>query len=163
MNEVAKNMPLEEHLCFAVYAASHAIQQRYREYLTSWGITYPQYLVLVALWDADDNNAVKEGLTVKELGERLHLDSGTLSPLLKRLEQHEFITKQRSETDNRRVLIRPTVQAENLRTKVGVLRDCLVSDAGLSIAELQELRNLAQKIAAGLQERNATVATEYAG
>lgn len=155
------NLPLDEHLCFAIYAASHAVQQRHREYLTSWGLTYPQYLVLVTLWDSagctqatGDDLATSAGLSVKEIGQRLYLDSGTLSPLLKRLEANDFITRQRSPEDNRRVMIYPTEKAQALRSQVSPLKDGLVEDSGLTPEELRTLRRLARKVTAGLQGKH---------
>lgn len=151
-SDQCQNVPLEEHLCFASYAASHAIQQRYRAYLSDWGLTYPQYLVLVTLWDAHAaNDSTDMGLTVSEIGERLYLDSGTLSPLLKRLEAADYISKQRSAVDNRRVTIIPTPKALELRAKVGVLRDCLLADSQLTPEELRLLRELSGKIARNLR------------
>ena len=85
-------------MCFALYSAARAAQQAYRPLLDDLGLTYPQYLVLLVLWEQD-------GQTVSALGDRLHLDSGTLSPLLRRLDEHGFITRERQSTDARRVAV----------------------------------------------------------
>ncbi len=85
---------LDNQLCFAVYSASHAFSQAYRPHLEPLGLTYPQYLVLLVLWE-------KDGLSVKELGKRLFLDSGTLTPLLKRMEQGGWLTRKRDSRDER--------------------------------------------------------------
>src|ERR1700759_5472942 len=89
---------LDNQICFAVYSASHAFNRVYKPLLDRLGLTYPQYLVMLVLWERD-------GVAVKEIGERLHLDSGTLTPLLKRLEQAGLIKRTRSTEDERQVLI----------------------------------------------------------
>lgn len=101
---------LEEQLCFAVYQTGHAFTRMYRSALADLGLTYPQYLVMLALWDGD-------GVTVKALGERLSLDSGTLTPLLKRLETAGLIRRQRSREDERQVRLHLTPDGEALREK----------------------------------------------
>ena len=98
---MAKNLSLDQQLCFAVYAAAHAFNRFYKPLLVPLGLTYPQYLVLLVLWEAD-------GQTVSGIGERLMLDSGTLTPLLKRLEAAGFVTRARSAHDERQVLVRLT-------------------------------------------------------
>lgn len=90
---------LEEQLCFAVYLAGHAFTRMYRTVLADLGLTYPQYLVMLVLWECD-------GLSVKAVGERLMLDSGTLTPLLKRLEAAGLIVRERSRQDERQVRLR---------------------------------------------------------
>jgi DNA-binding MarR family transcriptional regulator len=101
---------LDDQLCFAVYLAGHAFNRMYRVVLAELGLTYPQYLVMLVLWECD-------GLGVKALGERLMLDSGTLTPLLKRLETAGLIRRQRSREDERQVRIHLTAQGESLREK----------------------------------------------
>src|SRR5712664_4872752 len=86
---------LGNQLCFAIYSTAHAFNRVYKPLLEKLGLTYPQYLVLLVLWERD-------GLTVSELGERLSLDSGTLTPLLKRLEANGLIQRQRDSADERR-------------------------------------------------------------
>src|SRR3569832_2323767 len=96
---------LDNQICFAVYSATHAFNRVYKPLLDRLGLTYPQYLVLLVLWERD-------GIAVKEIGERLHLDSGTLTPLLKRLEQAGLIKRTRSSEDERQVLIDLTAQGQ---------------------------------------------------
>ena len=110
---------LDNQLCFAVYAAAHAFGRAYRTLLGRYDLTYPQYLVLMVLWEED-------GLTVKEIGERLFLDSGTLTPLLKRLEASGRVRRARDRPDERQVSIFLTEAGESLR---GTL-SCIPDEAG---------------------------------
>src|SRR5690606_35495273 len=103
-------LSLDEHLCFALYSASRAMTAAYRPLLTELGITYPQYLVLLVLGEEGD-------ISVGRLGERLQLDSGTLSPLLKRMEAGGIVRRQRSETDERQVEVALTTEGKRLRRK----------------------------------------------
>jgi MarR family transcriptional regulator, organic hydroperoxide resistance regulator len=98
MNENKEMLTLDRQLCFAVYAAAHAFNRAYKPLLDKLGITYPQYLVMMVLWE-------RNGMPVKDIGARLALDSGTLSPLLKRLEKSGFITRLRDENDERQVVV----------------------------------------------------------
>lgn len=105
----AKNsLALDDQLCFALYAASRAMTARYRPLLDAIGLTYPQYLVMMVLWDDGPS-------TVSQLGDRLRLDSGTLSPLLKRLEANELITRARRPDDERSVLVQVSDRGQALR------------------------------------------------
>ncbi len=110
MAEVDRSLYLDSMLCFAVYATSHAFTRFYKPRLEAIGLTYPQYLVFLVLWEQD-------GLTVKALGERLFLDSGTLTPLLKRLEARGLVRRQRDEDDERQVRITLTPEGQGLRAK----------------------------------------------
>src|ERR1700760_4745824 len=101
---------LENQICFAVYSAAHAFNRVYKPLLDGLGLTYPQYLVMLVLWERD-------GLAVKEIGEQLFLDSGTLTPLLKRLEAAHLVKRTRSAADERQVLIALTAQGAALREK----------------------------------------------
>src|SRR5947208_4619808 len=101
---------LDNQICFAVYSATHAFNRVYKPLLDRLGLTYPQYLVMLVLWERDD-------VAVKEIGERLFLDSGTLTPLLKRLEAAGLIKRTRSKQDERQVLISLTAQGEALYEK----------------------------------------------
>src|ERR1700754_1768640 len=96
---------LGNQLCFAVYSTAHAFHRFYKPLLDRLGLTYPQYLVMLVLWEQD-------GISVKEIGERLFLDSGTLTPLLKRLEAAGFVKRSRSSEDERQVLIALTAQGQ---------------------------------------------------
>lgn len=111
MTEVPEpSLALDNQLCFALYAATRAMTQRYRPMLERIGLTYPQYLVMLVLWDDGPS-------TVSQIGGRLRLDSGTLSPLLKRLEGHGLITRSRRTDDERGVDISLTPKGRALRTR----------------------------------------------
>jgi DNA-binding MarR family transcriptional regulator len=118
----ADHMKLENQLCFALYAASRAMTNAYRPILSELDLTYPQYLVMLALWEQDD-------VTIGSLGGRLHLDFGTLTPLLRRLEQRSLVTRKRDREDERLVKIALTRLGRNLRkSAVDVpkrLRSCI--------------------------------------
>src|SRR5213080_1501934 len=105
----AADLPLrlDNQLCFAVYSTAHAFNRVYKPLLDRLGLTYPQYLVMLVLWEED-------GLPVKEFGERLFLDSGTLTPLLKRMETAGLVKRTRSTEDERQVIVALTAQGEAL-------------------------------------------------
>ena len=110
MTTPADPLHLDSMLCFAVYAAGHAFTRFYKPRLEAIGLTYPQYLVFMVLWEAD-------GITVKTLGDRLFLDSGTITPLLKRLEGRGLLRRERDEDDERQVRIYLTGEGRALRAK----------------------------------------------
>lgn len=124
---------LEDQLCFALYAASKAVTGAYRERLAEVGLTYPQYLAMLAVWERD-------GRTVAELGAALDLDSGTLSPLLKRLERAGLVRRERSATDERVVRVRATPPGRVLEGRVRPIRAAVESATGLTDAEFADLR-----------------------
>jgi DNA-binding MarR family transcriptional regulator len=127
-------LQLDNQLCFALYAASRAIIRTYREKLDPLDLTYPQYLVLTVLWEED-------GLSVSELGNRLDLDSGTLTPLIKRLSTGGFVTKQRSEIDEREVRVRLTTKGKATRRIAVSVREHVVRRIAMSESEIKALRN----------------------
>src|SRR5436190_6553940 len=108
--EPDESLWLSNQLCFAVYATAHAFSRLYRPILEDLGLTYPQYLAMLVLWEQD-------GLTVSELGERLYLDSGTLTPLLKRMETAGLVSRIRAVQDERRVHITLTAAGRKLKDK----------------------------------------------
>src|SRR5581483_3689618 len=124
---------LDNQICFAVYSAAHAFNRVYKPLLDRLGLTYPQYLVMLVLWERD-------GVAVKEIGERLYLDSGTLTPLLKRLEQAGLIRRTRSSEDERQVLIALSAQGHALKEKARKVPAAILSASGCSIGELSSLR-----------------------
>nr|WP_154597130.1 MarR family transcriptional regulator [Aeromicrobium senzhongii] len=128
-----------------LYAASRAVTRRYTELLAEVGLTYPQYLCLLALWDAG------EPLSVGELGARLHLDSGTLTPLLKRMEAAGLVSRSRDESDERRVLVSVTDQGWALRPRVADVPLRLVQGMGLEQADGDALRSLLDHLLAELE------------
>lgn len=101
-------LALDRQICFALYAASRAVTAAYRPLLEPLGLTYPQYLVMLVLWE-------RGTLSLGDIGAALHLDSGTLSPLVKRMEAAGLVERQRSADDERRVLIAPTPEGRDLR------------------------------------------------
>ena len=126
-------LKLENQLCFAVYACSKEITRLYRPLLDELGLTYTQYVTLLALWEED-------GVTVKELGSRLYLDSGTLTPLLKRLEQMELIKRVRDSKDERQVRIRLTEQGTRLKEQAYDIPGRLFCRMGIEQEEAAEWR-----------------------
>ena len=131
---------LDDQLCFALYAASRRLTTAYRGTLTELGITYPQNLALMLLWESD-------GITVSELGERLSLDSGTLSPLLKRLDLQGLVERRASTEDERRVHVHLTESGRDMSAQVGRLQQCVVDAIDLDADEFVALRALARRVA----------------
>ena len=123
---------LDNQVCFALYSASLAMTKLYKPLLDQIGLTYPQYLVMLVLWEQD-------GVTVSELGERLFLDSGTLTPLLKRLEAQGQIARLRDVQDERRVRITLTAEGRALRDQAEAIPQCVLQSSQCSIAELTAL------------------------
>ncbi|WP_434557916.1 MarR family transcriptional regulator [Pseudomonas sp. Z5-35] len=133
------SLKLDSQLCFKLYAASRAVIRSYKPMLDQLGLTYPQYLVMLVLWEWQDNPP--EQPTVKALGERLLLDSGTLTPLLKRLEQLKLVQRQRSARDEREMHLSLAQSAKALREQVGPLKARLLCDSGIDLARVGELRD----------------------
>jgi DNA-binding MarR family transcriptional regulator len=125
---------LDNQICFAVYSAAHAFNRVYKPLLDRLGLTYPQYLVMLVLWERD-------GVPVKEIGERLYLDSGTLTPLLKRLESAGFLKRTRSTEDERQVLIALTSHGQALKDKARSVPMSILAASECSIAELSAIKN----------------------
>jgi DNA-binding MarR family transcriptional regulator len=130
---------LDNQLCFALYATSLAMTKIYKPLLAPLGLTYPQYLVMLVLWEGD-------GVMVSELGERLSLDSGTLTPLLKRLETSGLIARVRDVADERRVHITLTVAGRKLKTKAAAIPGCVASATNCSVNELVALTRQVQAL-----------------
>jgi DNA-binding MarR family transcriptional regulator len=129
------SLQLDDQLCFALYSASRAMTRAYAPLLEPLGLTYPQYLVLVVLWDGD-------GLSVHELGDRLGLDSGTLTPLLKRLERQGVVERRRSSEDERVVRIHLTASGRGLRARARKVPVDLACRAGYDAASDSSMREL---------------------
>ena len=123
---------LDNQLCFALYSASLAMTKLYKPMLDRLGLTYPQYLAMLALWERD-------GLMVSELGERLYLDSGTLTPLLKRLESAGLVGRIRDTADERRVHITLTAQGRKLKAQAQKIPGCILEASRCSLSEISQL------------------------
>jgi DNA-binding MarR family transcriptional regulator len=119
-------LALDSQLCFALYSASLAMTKLYKPLLDNLGLTYPQYLALLVLWERD-------GIAVSELGERLTLDSGTLTPLLKRMEASGLVSRLRDTNDERRVLIRLTAAGRALKARARRIPGCVLQASQCSV------------------------------
>ncbi len=129
-----EKLKLENQLCFAIYACSRKMTQLYRPLLNQLNITYPQYIVLLVLWE-------KNQQTVTELGEQLLLDSGTLTPLLKRMEKNGIVQRSRLESDERKVVIKLTKEGEALKERAFQIPEKMFCQIGLSTDEFLHLKN----------------------
>ncbi|MEU8922941.1 MarR family transcriptional regulator [Kitasatospora sp. NPDC048545] len=134
---------LDQQICFSLNAASRAFGGVYRVLLRDLGLTYPQYLVMLVLWEDGE-------LPVKRIGERLRLDSGTLSPLLKRLEAAGLVRRERSPQDERSVTVALTAEGTALRERAGQVPRRLLAATGLPVRDLAELRGLLERVTAAL-------------
>ena len=128
-------LDLDRQICFPLYAATRAVTRRYTEVLADVGLTYPQYLVMLALWTDGP-------LSVGDLGRRLRLDSGTLTPLLKRLEASGRVERHRDPHDERRVVVSPAPDAEQLRRDVAEAPREVARSIGLGAEEFAQLQHL---------------------
>jgi DNA-binding MarR family transcriptional regulator len=134
-----EQLRLSNQLCFPLYALSRKVTSHYLPLLDKIGLTYPQYLVMLVLWETD-------AISVKELGQKLMLDSGTLSPLLKKLEDRELLTRQRLREDERIVIISLTETGQELKARASVIPEQVKCSLDLSYQELDQLRTLASGI-----------------
>lgn len=132
-------LKLDHQMCFSIYAASRAITRAYRPILDRFDLTYPQYLVLLILWE-------KDGLTVNEIGRRLYLDSGTLTPLLKRLEQTGYINRQRDSRDERRVEVKLTDRGIQLKEEALQIPLDLLKETHLEPGEVAQTKTMVDQI-----------------
>jgi DNA-binding MarR family transcriptional regulator len=139
-------LKLENQLCFSVYSAAHAFVQSYKQHLEPMGLTYPQYLVMLLLWE-------QEGRSVNELGQPLQLDSGTLTPLLKRMEKAGFVTRQRDPKDERVTRIYLTPHGKSLQDKARAIPAALLCDSGLELDGLIDLRDRLKDVGRSLREK----------
>jgi len=126
-------LSLDNFLCFSIYSTGHAFNQFYRPLLDAIALTYPQYLVMVALWTGNDQ-------TVKALGEKLSLESSTLTPLLKRLEAAGHLTRARDPDDERQVRVRLTAAGRALKSRARSIPPCVGDALGLSKEQLKTLQ-----------------------
>ncbi|GLK78583.1 MarR family winged helix-turn-helix transcriptional regulator [Methylopila turkensis] len=135
----APSLSLDEFVCFAIYTANGAFNRAYKPALNAIGLTYPQYLAMVALW-------AKDGVTVGALGEQLFLESNTLTPLLKRLEAAGLVTRQRDAEDERQVRVHLTDEGRALRLKAASVPESIVGALG-SAAAPEDIGRLRDEIA----------------
>ncbi|MFC9791414.1 MarR family winged helix-turn-helix transcriptional regulator [Streptomyces sp. NPDC127584] len=134
---------LDHQICFSLHAATRAFNGVYREALKELGLTYPQYLAMLVLWEHGE-------LPVKGIGERLRLDSGTLSPLLKRLEAAGYVERRRSPEDERSVTVRPTAEGAALKERARDVPRRIAAATGLDLADIRDLRERLDALAARL-------------
>jgi DNA-binding MarR family transcriptional regulator len=140
-------MPVDQQLCFALYSASRAMTAAYRPVLTEMNLTYPQYLVMLVLWE-------EEHITVGRLGERLQLDSGTLSPLLKRLEGNGFVRRERSRDDERLVDVTLTPAGRRLEDRAQCIPEELGRATGMTQQQAADLRDAVRHLTDALTASN---------
>ncbi len=141
------HMKLENQLCFLLYASSREMTKQYKPLLEKLNVTYPQYLVLLLLWE-------HKTLTVKKIGELLYLDSGTLTPMLKRMEQQGLITRKRSEEDERSVLISLTEDGELLKEKAADIPETILGLSNQSGENLKQLKSALYTLLETLHQKN---------
>jgi DNA-binding MarR family transcriptional regulator len=139
-------LELDRQLCFALYTASRAVVRSYAPLLEDAGLTYPQYLTMLVLWEDPDRPR-----SIGELGERLHLDSGTLTPLLKRLAAVGYVTRSRDAEDERRVLVALTAEGLALRDRLAAVPESFLACLGLDVAGATALRDQLTALAASLE------------
>ena len=134
--KLAPHLPLmlDHQLCFAVYSTAHAFNRVYKPLLDRLGLTYPQYLAMLVLWERDD-------VPLKDIGERLFLDSGTLTPLLKRLEAADLVKRTRNTGDERQVLITLTAKGQALREKAKAVPQGILAASACSVGEMAGMKN----------------------
>ncbi len=141
-------LKLDKQLCFSVYVLHREIMQRYRAILEEIDLTYPQYITMMALWEND-------GQTVNQLGGKLYLDNGTLTPLLKRLEGKSLLTRTRSKEDERVVKIQLTAQGVLLKEKASCIPMQIFEALKLDRTDMVQLKSLAEKIVNNAGDTNA--------
>jgi DNA-binding MarR family transcriptional regulator len=142
-----RSLLLDRQLCFALYSTLHAMNKTYRPLLARLGLTYPQYLVMLVLWERDT-------LTVSEIGERLYLDSATLTPLLKRLEARRLIARERSAEDERQVIVSLTKAGEALKSTATEVPEAVSRAAECAPEEFVAIKGGLERLRANLL-RNA--------
>lgn len=134
-----RQQPLDRQLCFSIYGADLAINRTYKPLLDQLGLTYPQYLVLHALWETD-------GLTITGIADRLALEPSTITPLVKRLELAGFLTRLRNPSDERQVQVSLTDKGRDMREESACLGEALLKKAGMSLQELGDLNRQVQRL-----------------
>ena len=138
-----RTLKIDDLLCFSLYSANHALTRLYRPLLAPLGLTYPQYLVLVALWEQDEQK-------VSDLGKRLDLETNTLTPLLKRMESAGYLTRRRNPEDERSLIVSLTDKGQALQAKAQEISTCVIDAMGGDLNELIELRDWVNALRARL-------------
>lgn len=154
------SLALDDQLCFKLYAASRAVTRAYKPMLDQLGLTYPQYVVMLVLWEWHDTRPAQP--TVKALGERLMLDSGTLTPLLKRLEQLEWVRRRRSAKDEREVHLSLSETGVQLRDETHRLKTRLLCDSGIDLNQADALRAGLDQLLRQIKDLSPSVPTDPA-
>ena len=154
------SLALDNQLCFKLYAASRAVTRAYKPMLDQLGLTYPQYLVMLVLWEWHATAPAQP--TVKALGERLMLDSGTLTPLLKRLEQLSLVKRQRSAKDEREVHLSLSETGVRLRDRTHGLKTRLLCDSGIDLNQADALRAGLDQLLRQIRELSSSAPTAQA-
>ncbi|WP_411389528.1 MarR family winged helix-turn-helix transcriptional regulator [Pseudomonas sp. MPB23] len=155
------SLALDDQLCFKLYAASRAVTRAYKPMLDRLGLTYPQYVVMLVLWEW---HAVAPAQpTVKALGERLMLDSGTLTPLLKRLEQLALVRRQRGVRDEREVHLSLSEAGVHLREQAHGLKTRLLCDSGIDLNQADALRDGLDQLLRQIKDSSSLAPTDPAG
>lgn len=132
-------LKLENQLCFSLYALSREIIRLYKPFLDKYNLTYTQYLTLLVLWE-------HESMNVKEIGNKLHLDSGTLTPVIKKLQSMNLITKKRATSDDRVVIVEVTEKGEKLRHEIKQIPNLIACEIGINAQEKSELKDPVEKL-----------------
>ena len=132
MKSDSPTLKIEDQLCFALYATSLSMGKAYKPYLDAVGLTYPQYLVMLVLWENDHQS-------VSEIGEQLFLDSGTLTPLLKRLESYSYVVRTRDSADERRVIVSLAPKGKVLKKKILPLPSKMLKATQCSMGDAKQL------------------------
>lgn len=149
-NKPIDPLALDNQFCFALYSTSLAMTKMYKSLLDKIGLTYPQYLVMLVLWQ--DN-----ALSVNQIGEKLFLDSGTLTPLLKRMEAANLLKRERSTIDERQVTISLTPTGQELRQAAQSIPAQVMCASGLSLPEITHMRTLLNQVRSGLHAHLTTI------
>lgn len=139
-----ESLKLDNQLCFALYACAKEVTRIYKPFLDKFGITYTQYITLLALWEEDN-------ITVKELGKKLHLDSGTLTPLLKKLENMEILKRIRDTEDERNVYVKLSEKGMKMKDEVLEIPGKVFCSTGMSMEEVLDLREKLKLLLNNLQ------------
>ncbi len=134
-----EQLKLSNQLCFPVYAASRLITREYQPYLDKMGITYPQYLVLMVLWESD-------GISVNEIAQKLLLNTNTVTPLLKRMEVQGIVSRNRSEADERKVIVNLTQKGNDMREEASIIPEKLMESLNNETMKLEDLIDMRNKL-----------------